>query len=285
MAYISDSTSEEDRGGGIGMLGAAMGLGLIIGPGLGGWLGADSLSMPFFISAGLALVSLLLIVCLLPESLPSTARQGGPVQTVQFGELWQAASSPVGVLLALLFLVSFGLTNFEAVFGLYAADRLGYGPDRVGVILVVVGVVSTLGKAILIGPVTKRWGEATIIKSSMLASSVGFLVLLMANRYLTVLLATGLFILSKTFLRTALLSLASRRATVAQGAVMGLGNSFINLGRIVGPIWAGFIFDVNSSYPYLSGAIIMFAGFIVGLVLVSQKGQNVPVEGQRTTAA
>jgi DHA1 family multidrug resistance protein-like MFS transporter len=289
MAYISDSTSEEERGGGIGMLGAAMGLGLILGPGLGGWLGSGSLAMPFFISAGLALVALLFILSLLPESLPAEIRQRAEVRTIQFGDLWRALSSPIGVLLALLFLVSFGLTNFEAVFGLYAAQKLGYGPDRVGMILVVVGVVSTLGKALFIGPTTRRWGEAWIIKASMLASSVGFMVLLLAYSYPTVLLATGLFILSKTFLRTALLSLASRRATggqaqgndVGQGAVMGLGNSFINLGRIVGPIWAGFIFDLNVSYPYLSGAAIMFIGFLVALGWVSQRARRT-LEGWQT---
>jgi len=342
MAYIGDSTSEEDRGSGIGMLGAAMGLGLIVGPGLGGWLGAGSLATPFFIAAGLALLALLLILLFLPESLPAGARQGSSVQTVQFGELRRALVSPIGILLGLLFLVSFGLTNFEAVFGLYAAEKLGYGPDRVGMILVVVGITSTLGKATLIGPLTRRWGEPAIIKGSMLASSVGFLVLLLANSYVTILVATGLFILSKTLLRTALLSLASRRSeiprqarddvprqarddvprqarddmlgeareiprqaqddvprqawddvvgqardgsvrqvvrrahhaardgSVGQGVVMGLGNSFINLGRIVGPIWAGVIFDVNWSYPYLSGAAIMFVGFLIGLRWVSR---------------
>jgi len=270
MAYISDSTSEEERSGGIGMLGAAMGLGLILGPGLGGWLGTTSLSLPFFIAAGLALVSLILIILLLPESLPAESRQGGKVKTVRFGELWRALTSPIGILLAMLFLVSFGLTNFESVFGLYGAEKLGYGPERVGTILVVVGVVSTLGKATLIGPLTKQWGEAAIIKASLLASSVGFVVLILANRYVTVLLATGFFILSKTFLRTALLSLASRRSTVGQGAVMGLGNSFINLGRIVGPIWAGFLFDVRMEYPYISGVAIMFIGFVISLVWVSQ---------------
>jgi DHA1 family multidrug resistance protein-like MFS transporter len=274
MAYIGDSTSEEDRGSGIGMLGAAMGLGLIVGPGLGGWLGAASLATPFFISAGLALVALVLIFFLLPESLPAETRSGGKVRTVQFSALWHALFSPIGILLALLFLVSFGLTNFESVFGLYAADELGYGPDRVGMILVVVGVASTLGKATLIGPLTRRWGEAVIIKASTLASSVGFLVLLLAHSYPTILMATGLFILSKTFLRTALLSLASRRTTGRQGVVMGLGNSFINLGRIVGPIWAGFIFDVNLNYPYLSGAAIMFVGFLISLAWVSQGEPN-----------
>ena len=172
-------------------------------------------------------------------------------------------------LLPALMLLSFGLANFEAVFGLYALEKFGYGPERVGVILTVVGVVSTAGK-IFTGPLTKRWGDPAVIKVSLLAGSIGFLVLLLANTYLTILLATGAFILSKTFLRPSLLSLISKRAEMGHGASMGLSNSFISLGRIAGPIWAGFVFDLNYDYPYLSGAAIMFAGFLLSLVTVSQ---------------
>ena len=271
MAYISDSTSQEDRSGGIGILGATMGLGTIIGPGIGGWLGADSLSLPFFVSAGLALVALVLIGLLLPESLPIEARQRtSKARVVQLRVLWSALFSPIGVLLFLLFLASFGLMNFESVFGLYAADRFGYGPERVGGILMVIGAVSTIGKATLVGPLTRRWGEVPIIKLSLLGSTIGFGVLLLANTYPTILLVTGLFILSKTFLRTVLLSLASKRATTGQGVTMGLGTAFISLGRIIGPIWAGLLFDVNLSYPYLSGAGTMFVGFLISLILISR---------------
>ena len=91
------------------------------------------------------------------------------------------------------------------------AKELGYGPERVGAILAVVGITSTLGKAILIGPLTKRWGEAPIIKASLAASSAGFLVLLLATTYPGVLLATGVFILSKTLLRTVIISPAPSR--------------------------------------------------------------------------
>jgi DHA1 family multidrug resistance protein-like MFS transporter len=140
----------------------------------------------------------------------------------------------------------------------------------VGTILAVVGLVSTLGKAILIGPLTRRWGEEPIIKVSLVASAAGFVVLLLATTYPGVLLATGVFILSKTLLRTVIIALASKRATTGQGATMGLSNSFMSLGRIVGPLWAGFIFDVNATYPYLSGASIMFVGFMISLVRVSQ---------------
>jgi DHA1 family multidrug resistance protein-like MFS transporter len=272
LAYIGDSTSEEDRGGGMGTLGAAMALGVMLGPGVGGWLAGESLSIPFFIAAGMSLVSLLLILFLLPESLPVEARKRteGGVKTVRPGALWRALLSPVGVLLFMVSLFSFALTNFEAVFGLYALEKFSYGPERVGTILMVIAVVSTVGKAALTGPVTKRWGEATVIKVSALAGSIGFIVLLLADTYVTILLATGFFILSKTLLRPAAFSLISKRAVGSQGVAMGLSNSFMSLGRIAGPVWAGFIFDVNVDYPYLSGSALMFVGFVVSLVWVSQ---------------
>ena len=284
-AYVGDSTSEEDRGGGMGWLGAAMGLGAILGPGLGGLLGATSLSTPFFIAAAMSLLALLLIAFLLPESLRPEARQlDGKLRTVEARRLWRALFSPIGILLFLVFLVSFGLGNFEAVFGLYAARKFGYGPERVGAILTVIGIVTTLGKGALTGPATKRWGEALVIKASLLAGSVGFVVLLLANTYVTVLLATAFFIMSKTMLRPAVLSLTSKQATVGQGAAMGLSNSFMSLGRIIGPIWAGAAFDLNYNYPYLSGSLILLLGFLISLATVSQPAKGAVPVGMRSAA-
>jgi DHA1 family multidrug resistance protein-like MFS transporter len=272
MAYISDSTSEDERGGGMGQLGAAMGLGVILGPGLGGWLAGNSLATPFFVAAGLSLVSLVLIFLLLPESLPPEAREQpeGKVQTVQIRRLWQALFSPIGVLLGMAFLVSFGLTNFEGIFGLYALEKFNYGPQRVGTIMVVVGLVSALTQGLLTGPLTKHWGEAVVIKLSLLASSIGFVVMLLATTYATVLLTTGFFILTVACLRPAVTSLIYKQATLGQGVVMGLNNAFMSLGRIVGPIWAGYIFDIKFDYPFMSGSLILFIGFMISLVWVSQ---------------
>ena len=272
MAYVGDTTAEDERGGGIGWLGSAAGLGIILGPGVGGWLGQDALSLPFLVGAGLAWTALLLVAFLLPETVPSSgpADQKG-ARVLRLHSLWDALSSPIGFPLFLLFLVSFGLANFEAVFGLYAAERFGFGPERVGTVLVVVGLVTALGKGALTGPLTKRWGEETVVKGSLLAGAVGYLILLAAFDYVTILLATGAFILSKTVLRPALLALISRRADVGQGAAMGLGNTFLSLGRVVGPLWAGFIFDVRLSLPYLSGAAIMALGFVVSLLWISPR--------------
>jgi DHA1 family multidrug resistance protein-like MFS transporter len=254
-----------------------MGLGVILGPGIGGWLAGDSLALPFFIAAGLALVTLALVGIFLPESLPPEARQKTKVKFVSPKALWTALRSPIGILLFMAFLVSFGLTNFEGIFGLYALQKFEYDTEQVGTIMVVVGLVSAAVQGALIGPMTKRWGEAFVIKLSLLGSSVGFLLMLTATTYATVLLTTGFFVLTVALLRPAVASLTSQRATMGQGVALGLNNSFMSLGRIAGPLWAGYLFDVNVNLPYLSGAVIMLVGFFVSLGWVKQEESTSPI--------
>jgi len=272
MAYIGDSTSEKARGGGMGLLGAVAGAGTVIGPGIGGLLAGDSLSTPFFVSAALALLSVLLVALLLPESLPLEARgtQEQKIKLIRFNELWRALTSPIGLLLLLAFLATFGTSNFEAVFGLYVLNKLDYGPEQVGGILTLIGTIALIGRGTLTGVITGHWGELIVIKASLIVGAMGFILLLLANSYTSVLLTTGIFTFSITFLRPAIHSLTSKRTLVGQGASMGLSNSFVSLGRVVGPLYAGGIFDVNPNYPYLSGALILCAVFIFSLIWVKE---------------
>jgi DHA1 family multidrug resistance protein-like MFS transporter len=277
MAYIGDSTSEKARGGGMGILGAVGGAGAVIGPGIGGLLAGGSLSTPFFVSALLALLSLLLVALLLPESLPLEARssQEQKIKLIRFGDLWRAVTGPIGLLLLIAFLATFGTSNFESVFGLYMLRKLDYGPQQVGGILTLVGAIALIGRGLLTGFVTEHWGEPTVIKASLIVGAVGFILLLLADTYPAVLLTTGIFTCSITFLRPSIHSLASKRTNVGQGASMGLSNSFVSLGRVVGPVVAGIIFDINPNFPYLSGALILCAVFIMSLICVKD-GQLAP---------
>ncbi len=272
MAYVADSTSMRDRGGGMGLIGAAMGIGMVLGPGLGGWVAEGSLSLPFFVAAGLSGLALLLLLGLLPESLPadqrvSDVRLTGP----RVDAMWQALIGPLGILFFLAFLVSFAMTNFEAIFGLYALHRFSYGPRQVGSILAVIGLISAIAQGALTGPATRKWGEVSIIKTSLAASAIGFVLMLLAVDFTTVLLTVGVFVLSNTLLRPSLSSLISQLAKDGQGLAMGLTNSFMSLGRVVGPVWAGFLFDANVHLPYLSGAVIMLIGFGLSLVFLSKQ--------------
>ena len=274
MAYISDNTDERSRGGGMGIIGAAMGVGMVLGPGLGGWLGGQNLAFPFYLASGLSLLASLLIIFILPESLPVQKRQaGGRLRGPQLGLMWRSLFGPLGFLLVLAFLVNFGMANFEGIFGLYTKHRYAYSPAQVGSILTVIGVISALIQGLLTGPATRRLGEERLIKLSLLASGVGFGVMLLAESYAAVLLTVGFFIFSNTMLRPSIASLISKRAQGGRGAALGMSSSFESLGRVIGPLWAGSLFDLNLLLPYTSAALIMLLVF--GLSLLKMKTETV----------
>ncbi|MBN1450400.1 MAG: MFS transporter [Anaerolineales bacterium] len=280
MAFIGDSTPENERGGGMGLLGAAGGIGTIVGPVLGGFLAGASLSTPFFLAAGLSVLSLLLAIVFLPESLPVEARQISlkKEKLIDLKGWRRAINSPIGNLLLLTFISTCGLMIFANVFGLYALEKFDFGPDDVGVMMMVLGLVSAVAQGVLAGPATKKWGDGIVIKGGLLATALGFGLMLLANTYVTILLATAFFALTVALQIPALTSLTSRRATVPQGIAMGLSNSFVSLGRIVGPILGGLVLDINLHLPYLSGAGFMLIGFVLSLFWIKQERPTLEIK-------
>ena len=277
MAYIGDSTSEENRGGGMGMIGAAMGIGMVLGPGLGGWLAGSSLSIPFFLAGALSVLAFVLILLILPESLlqkSATRKITGP----QLSVLRQALAGPLGILFILSFLLSFGLTNFEGVFGLYAARKYAYGPQQVGTILTMVGIISAVIQGFLVGPLTRRFGEVIIIRLAFINTAIGFILMVLAQTNLQVWLTVCYFVTSNAMLTPSVSSLISKRSTGGQGIAMGLNNSFMSLGRIAGPLWAGFAFDSGINLPYLTGGAVMLVGFYLSTFKLSQSSAAPGVE-------
>jgi len=283
MAYVGDSTSSRNRSGGMGLLGAALGLGTILGPGLGGLFSGGSLSTPFFIGGGLSLLALLLIALLLPESLPAEARQvtarpGGSVFPLR--SMGSALRGPMGILLALTFLVSFGLTSFAGIFGLYAAHQYQYTPQQVGGLLMVMGLVSAVSQGALIGPLTRRWGEPVVIKAALLATALGFVAMALAISNLAILFCMGFFSLAIGLLTPALTALVSRSTGLEQGASMGMNEAFTSLGRIAGPLGSGFLFDLNAVLPYSCGALVMLVSFLVAVRGLAPRDAPFPVPAQ-----
>jgi DHA1 family multidrug resistance protein-like MFS transporter len=267
MAYISDSTPENERSSGMGLLGAAGGIGTIIGPAFGGFLAGKSYAPPFFIAAGLSLLSLVLAWLFLPESLPKSSRASNadPSGKLSLRVAMQAMRSSIGNLLLLTFVSTCGLMIFANVFGLYSLQRFSFGPQQVGVMMMVLGLVSAVAQGSLAGPLTKRWGDGKVIQISLLATALAFGLMLLANSYLSILLAIAFFGLAIALQIPTLTSLTSKRARLPQGTAMGLSQAFVSLGRIIGPLLGGFIFDINLLLPYLSGSVIMAAGFVVSL--------------------
>ncbi len=269
MAYISDSSDEDTRSGAMGKVGAAAGLGVIIGPGFAGLLAGVSLTFPFFVAAGFCLLTCITILLLLPESLPPEKRSKTleKITLIEVRGMGQALYTPIALALVIAFAINFGKSNFTGAYALFAAGRFGFGTEEVGTILMVTGLIYALAQGLVVGPLTKKLGEGGVIKLSLVGSAAGFYLMLLAVDYVTMLVTVGLFNLFNALLKPSTMALISKKATVTQGSAMGIAESYMSLGRMIGPLWAGYMLDINLNLPYISGAVFFLAVFTISLVL------------------
>lgn len=266
MAYIGDCTAEDERSKGMGLLGAAGGLGTIIGPVLGGLLAGNSLAAPFFFGASLSIVALIMAFLFLPETHAPASKFEDHKKPGLNARAWlETMARPIGRLYLLTFISTCGLMIFTSVLGLYAEDRLGFGPREIGLAMMALGLVTAVGQGVLVGFLTSRWGERRILRIGLAAAVPAFWLMVQADGLAAVMLATLLLGLAIALQVPILTSMTSKNAGLPQGMAMGLSNAFVSLGRIVGPLAAGVLFDLKPSYPYIGGALIALVGFLVSL--------------------
>lgn len=261
MAYVGDNSSEADRSRSMGQLGAAMGLGVILGPLIGGLLARGSLALPFFAGSALAFTAFLLVITILPES-----RSAQPVERrerLTRAALLGLARGPAGALLLAVFLMSFGLSNFQGISGLYVVDKFQATPSQTGVIWMVMGAVMAAAQGLLIGPLTRRLGEPRLIFGGLTGGALGFVLIALAWNFASVLAAIAFFSLALAVMGPALNAHLSRLAGGRQGALMGINSAATSLGRVIGPLWAGPLYDSGMNYPFYSGALTLLVGLLV----------------------
>jgi DHA1 family multidrug resistance protein-like MFS transporter len=295
MAYIGDNTPQKEKGKGMGQLGAMSGIGIVLGPLLGGLLSTDSLSLPFFVGSGLAALALLLVIFLLPESKPASAATGDrppsiePTPTpkpVRTRDIYlRVILSPAGILLLLIFIMSFGMTNFQGMIGLYVVDKLNFTTTQVGSLWMVMGAMLIVVQGALVGVLTEKFGDLKLIKVGLLGGALGFVFVAFAWNYLTTLLALGFFILAIALIGPALNSYISNFAGQHQGTVMGLNSAFTSLGKVVGPLWGGYIYDINIEYPFYSGAATLLIGWLVSFIGLQKRFARRPTRDQEQSVS
>jgi DHA1 family tetracycline resistance protein-like MFS transporter len=256
QAYVADITSEEDRARGMGLIGAAFGIGFIIGPALGALLSLISESAPFFFAAGLAAVNVVLAYRLLPES-----RRPGAV-AISMGRMAMIRMSLTSPRLAPLvwvtFLSTFAFVGMEATFALLGSDRFGYGPGTMGVLFAFVGVAAAVGQGFLVGRAVTRFGETHVMVAGLAGTAIGLGLLAVAFNLIVVLLALAILGIFSGLAFATISALISQAAPVdLQGGVLGLAASANGLARVGGPILAGVLFEyVNPSTPLVVGAVV-----------------------------
>ena len=150
--------------------------------------------------------------------------------------------------------------------GLYVVDKFAFDTKQVGVVWMVMGLMLIIVQGGLTGLLSEIIGELNLIKIGLLGGAIGFLLVALAVNYLTTLLALVFFIFSLALIGPALNAYISSFAGEQQGTVMGLNSAMTSLGRVVGPLWGGYIYDINIEYPFFSGAATFLLGLLVSFI-------------------
>lgn len=258
QAVIADITTPENRAKGMGMVGAAFGLGFIFGPAIGGYLSRFGYATPAFFASALSLANFIAAWFLLPETLKPEHRARERVGRID--ALRMALARPhLPLLLLIGFLAVAAFSGFENTFALFAERRFGFHASTIGYVFAFVGVILVIVQGALVGRAVKAFGEHHIVPVSLALVGAGLLMIPATHSVPAMLAANAVLAVGMGFNNPTLLALISKyTAAEDQGGIMGLSQSLGSLGRIVGPIWAGFAFDnIGIGAPYVSSAIVM----------------------------
>lgn len=266
MAVIADTTSSDDRARGMGILGAAFGLGVIFGPFIGGVLGSVHITYPFFLASGLSLLTLFLVAVVLPESLPPEQRRAP--RTAARGSRWTALHRFTAPLYALAFVVTFSLAGLETSFPFLADQRLGLTQRTVGYMYAVMGLVGATVQGGLVGRLKRLLGEERMIVAGLVVSALGMAGIAVAGSPVAATAGLSIFAAGHGLIRPANASLITQRAGVGHGLAIGVLDAMDSLGRTLGPVTGGLLYSYRDSLPFLSGATLNLAAVAMFTVLV-----------------
>lgn len=245
QAYISDVTDETNRARGLGLIGAAFGLGFIIGPATGGLLSKAGYSVPAFVAAGVAALNLLMIAFLLPESLTLARREAmAQVQRPPFtlGALRQALRRPVvGPLLHLRFFYGLAFSIFQSIFSLWA-QGIRLSADTTGYVLAYVGLLSVIVQGGLIGLLTKRFRERALIVTGLWVMGLSFVGWALTRNLATLLIVLLPLAVSGGVLNTVIQSALTKSVSRDElGGTLGLAGALESITRVIAPTVGGFL--------------------------------------------
>lgn len=254
MAYVADVTSEDQRGRAMGLMGAAMGLGFIFGPGLGGVLSRYGYGAPFLVAGMLNLVTCLLATVFLRESL---ARHAAPAPAVDRLAALRTTGRRLLPFYLVAFFVPFAMASLETTFPLLIQHRFGYGAGDMGVMFLFMGTAVFLVQGVLLGRWIQAVGEQSVLINGLVINAVGFLLVIAASGRVSLTLALVVAGVGNQVMRPTNATLITKRTAIGQGASIGIMDSFDSLGRILGPIVAGILYRPDPRYPYVASAALL----------------------------
>jgi len=274
QAYIADVTSKENRAKGMGLFGAAFGLGFVFGPAIAGILSKYGIHVPFYFAAFLSLANALAVYFVLPESVKRSSAEAVSSGRNRLGEILDSIREPqFGLINLEYFLLITAFSIMTTAFVLYTAFRFGYNAEQNGYLFAFVGVVAIIGQGVLFHRFADRFGEAVLAAVGCFAmvfalfglpfigpsQSAGFTLPLLGHisvGLMLLLLFCVLTAIGNSLASPALMSLASKVSHEhEQGKSLGILQSSASLARAIGPTMAGFL--LNNSVSAIDNSTIV----------------------------
>jgi DHA1 family tetracycline resistance protein-like MFS transporter len=263
QAYISDVTDEKNRAKGLGLIGAAFGLGFIIGPAVGGFLSSWGYNIPAFVAAGLAFVNIFAIAFWLPESLSDSRREQALANKkpgITLSALKQAINRPVvGPLLMVRFFFGIAFATFQSIFALYAQYKLNLSAHTTGYVLAYVGLLSVLVQGVGIGILMKKFTENQLIITGLWLMTLGLVGWAFTPNLWVLLIVMIPIALSGGVLNTVINSAISKKVAPDEiGGMLGISASLESATRVISPSIGGYLLQQLGAWaPGIFSAILM----------------------------
>lgn len=282
MAYAADVTSNEERAKGMGLINAAITTGFIIGPGIGGYLAEFGIRVPFFAAAVAGAVAAVITLFILPESRTAEQRASAGADLAEkqslLTQLLNSGKERYFFNLIIVFVLAFGLANYETVFGLFVDHKFGFTPTDIAFIITFGSISGAVVQLTIFGWILNRFGERRVIAICLLIAGLFVTLTLFVSSYWLIVAVTFIVFLSIDILRPAVGTQLSKMAGEQQGYVAGLNSAYTSLGNIAGPIVAGALFDLDVNYPYVAAAIVLILCFVLSLRAKSLQGMQAPLD-------
>lgn len=262
-AIVSDISPVKDRTKNLGVIGAAFGLGFIIGPVIGGFLGQISLAAPAYAAGIFSLAATIIGFFILPESLPKENRISDKIALKDlnpFGSIGKFLNrSMIGILLIIFIIVNFTFNGFTITFPVYVIDKFSIDPINIGGLLFVSGIVIAIVQGGLIGKLARRFGDKKLLISGTLILIAGLLLFAFANNFWMFYPILGVISLGVGLISPSLNSQISKIVLPSEiGEVFGVSTALNSLTTIFGPLIAGVLFDqIDPNAPYWTGAFLL----------------------------
>ena len=283
QAYVADVSTPENRSRSMGLLGAAFGLGFTFGPMIGGILSRISYGAPFYFAAALAAVDVALLYFILPESLSAEYRSK-PHERSRLVEIFQHGHGRLfGTIVATYFFTIAGFAMMTTLFALFTEKHFGFDARHTGYVFGFIGIISVILQGGVIGRLIKVFGETALARFGLLLLAIGLVLLPLVPTVPMLLLICAVIAISNGLSTPTLNGLASQMIDRSwQGRALGLMQSAGSLGRLVGPLVAGWLLTFDLERPlhyyartpfFASGAVILIA-FALALTVRKPAGDK-----------